>query len=375
MAHTNLQLCSMIRADGKLEISLADTDMPTPAADEVVVRIEAAPLNPSDLAVLFGPADLRSATAETRAGLPVIVADVAEKALQAVAARVGKALPVGNEGAGVVVAAGESDAAQALLGTTVGLFGGGTYRQFHCVNIRQCLPLPPGTTPQQGASCFVNPMTALAMVETMRMEGHEALVHTAAASNLGQMLNRVCIDDGIKLVNIVRKAEQAELLRAAGANYICNSSDDNFRADLVEALSETKATIAFDAIGGGRLAGDILACMEAAAAKAGGEYSVYGSETFKQVYIYGSLDRGPTTLMRSFGFAWSVGGFLLTPFLKKISMEQLMRMRSRVADEITTTFASHYADSLSLTQAVSLEAISAYATQATGQKFLLQPQV
>ena len=212
------------------------------------------------------------------------------------------------------------------------------------------------------------------MVETMRMEGHEALVHTAAASNLGQMLNRVCIDDGIQLVNIVRKAEQAELLRAAGAKYVCNSSDDSFRADLVEALSETKATIAFDAVGGGRLAGDILACMEAAAASAGGEYSVYGSETFKQVYIYGSLDRGPTTLMRSFGFAWSVGGFLLTPFLKKISMEQLMRMRDRVASEITTTFASHYADSLSLTQVVSLEGVSAYATQATGQKYLLQPQ-
>jgi NADPH:quinone reductase-like Zn-dependent oxidoreductase len=374
MQHTNLQLRSLISQDGKLELSISDTEMPKPAANEVVVRVEAAPLNPSDLAVLFGPADLRSAAIAERDGLPVITADIPEKLMKVVAARVGKALPVGNEGAGVVVAAGESDAAQALLGKTVGLFGGGTFRQYHCVNVQQCLELKPGTTPEQGASCFVNPMTVLAMVETMRMEGHEALVHTAAASNLGQMLNRVCIDDGIELVNIVRKPEQEELLRSMGARFVCNSGSDSFRADLVAALSETKATLAFDAIGGGRLVSDILGCMEAAASRAMSEYSVYGSDTFKQVYIYGSLDRSPTTLTRSFGFSWSIGGFLLMNSLKKMSAEQHVRMRSRIANEISTTFASQYARSVSLKEAMSLEAIAAYGAQATGQKFLLKPQ-
>lgn len=374
MTQTNLQLRSLITADNTVELYLSDTEIPEPTADEVVVRVEAAPLNPSDLAILFGPADLKTARIEQRSERPVVIADIPEKLMRTVAARLGQALPVGNEGAGVVVAAGSSEAAQALLGKTVGLFGGGTYRQFHCVNVRQCLELTPGTTPAEGASCFVNPMTALAMVETMHMENHKALVHTAAASNLGQMLNRVCIDDCIDLVNIVRKPEQETLLRDQGAKYVCNSSSDSFHADLTDALVATGATLAFDAVGGGRLASDILSCMEAAAARGMSSYSVYGSDVLKQVYIYGSLDRGPTTLTRGFGFSWSIGGFLLMPFLSKISPEQHAKMRTRIANEITMTFASHYSQEVSLTEALSLEAIAIYGMQATGAKYLVTPQ-
>ena len=374
MATTGLQLRSQVNEDNTLELCLEEVTFPEPGPGEVLVRIEATPINPSDIALLFGPADLATARAGGTAERPVLTADIPENLMRMVAGRIGQSLPVGNEGAGVVVAAGDSAAAQALLGRTVGVVGGEMFAQYRCVDASQCLPLQEGTTAAQGASCFVNPMTTLGMVETMRMEGHTALVHTAAASNLGQMLNRVCAADGIDLVNIVRKPGQEAILRDLGAKFIVNSSGDNFMGDLTEALAATGATLAFDAIGGGKLAGQILTCMEAVAARSLSAYNRYGSDVFKQVYIYGGLDRGPTTLNRNFGFAWSLGGWLLMNFLQKAGMERVAAMRERVAAEITTTFASHYTREVSLAETLSLEALSVYGRQATGEKFLINPQ-
>jgi NADPH2:quinone reductase len=294
--------------------------------------------------------------------------------MKIVAGRMGESLPVGNEGAGVVVAAGSSDAAQALLGKTVGMVGGEMYAQYRCMNIMMCLELEEGTTAAEGASCFVNPLTALGMVETMRSEGHTALVHTAAASNLGQMLNRICLDEGIDLVNIVRKSEQEEILRKLGAQYICNTSSEDFMKELTEALVKTGATIAFDATGGGKLANQILSCMEAAAVQRMTQYNRYGSDVFKQVYIYGGLDTSPTVLSRNFGFTWSLSGWLLTPFLQKAGLEKLIEMRTRVAAELKTTFASHYTQEISLADVLSLDAIAQYNKRATGTKYLIKPQ-
>jgi NADPH:quinone reductase len=374
MSTSSLQFRSLVKDDNTLELSLAEVMIPDPGPDEVLVRIEAAPLNPSDLALVLGPADVSSARVSGSADSPIVTADIPENLMKMVAGRIGESLPAGNEGAGVVVAAGESDAAQALMGKIVGVIGGEMYAQYRCLNVFQCLELEPDTSAAEGASCFVNPLTALGMVETMRAEGHTALVHTAAASNLGQMLNRICIADGVDLVNIVRKTEQEDILREMGAKYICNSSSDSFFSDLTAALAETKATIAFDATGGGRLASDILTCMEAAAVQNMSEYNRYGSDVFKQVYIYGGLDRSQTTLSRSFGFSWSLGGWLLTPFLQKAGMEKSMQLRARVAAEIKTTFASHYSEEISLGQVLSLDAIERYSKQATGEKFLIKPQ-
>jgi NADPH2:quinone reductase len=373
MTDTALQLRSLIRAEGQLELSLARVDVPSPGPDEVVVRIEASPINPSDLGLLFGPADMSTAKASGSADQPVVTADIPKGLLRTVAARFDQSLPVGNEGAGVVVAAGSSDAARALMGRTVAVIGGAMYSQLRVINVGQCLELSSGTTPAEGASCFVNPLTALGMVETMRLEGHSALVHTAAASNLGQMLNKLCQKDGIDLVNIVRKPEQEELLRKLGAKYVVNSTAPGFMQDLITALTTTGATLAFDATGGGRLAGQILTAMEAALNAAAGSYSRYGSTTHKQVYIYGGLDRSPTEFNRNFGMAWGIGGWLLTPFLQKIGFEGGQRLRQRVADEIKTTFASSYARVVSLAEALSLDAIASYGKQATGEKFLIDP--
>ena len=374
MTDTNSQLISTISEDNKLTLSLQNIERPQPGADEVVIRIEAAPLNPSDLAVMFSAADMSTATQSGTEDNSVIIADVPAKFMPAVKARVSQAIPVGNEGAGTVVATGSSPAAQALMGKTVAVIGGGTYRQYLCAHVKSCLELKEGTTAKEGASSFVNPLTALAMVETMRAEGHKAIIHAAAASNLGQMLNRICIADGIDLINIVRKAEQETLLRDMGAKYVVNSSRDTFLAELTAAIIETGATIAFDPIGGGQLTSDILNCMEVAAARDMKEHSVYGSDTFKQVYIYGALNRGPITLNRNFGFAWGVNGFLLFNALGKLEAKTLMAMRKRVADEITTTFASHYTHEVSLAEALQLPSIAAYAKQATGEKYLITPQ-
>ena len=370
---SHLQLRSRINKSAQLELSLVSIPVPELKADEVLLRIEASPMNPSDLGLLFGAADLTTAKASGDAKHPVVTAQVPEKLMRAMAGRLDESMPVGNEGAGVVVKAGASEAAQALLGKTVAALGGAMYSQYRAVKATQCLVLPAGTTPAEGASCFVNPLTSLGMVETMRREGHTALVHTAAASNLGQMLNKICLKDGVSLVNIVRKPEQAQLLKAIGAKYICDSSSPTFMQELTEALVASGATIAFDAIGGGKLAGQILAGMEAAANQKATEYSRYGSTTHKQVYIYGGLDRGPTEITRSFGMAWSVGGWLLMPFLQKIGFDGAAKLRQRVVDELKTTFASKYTKEVSLAQALQLSEIAVYSQQATGTKYLVTP--
>ncbi|MGY3458764.1 hypothetical protein ACVWW5_004214 [Bradyrhizobium sp. LM3.4] len=304
---------------------------------------------------------------------PVITAKVPEGAMRAMAGRLDESMPVGNEGAGVVIRTGSSEAAKALMGKTVAMIGGAMYAQYRTLKVRECLPLPEGTTPAEGASCFVNPLTALGMTETMRREGHKALVHTAAASNLGQMLNKICIKDGIPLVNIVRSKEQADILHRIGAKYVVDSTAPSFLGDLTNALVETGATIAFDAIGGGKLAGDILNCMEIAINKTAKEYSRYGSNVHKQVYVYGGLDIRPIELPRGFGMAWGVGGWLLFPFLMKIGQADGAKLRQRVVDELKTTFASHYTKVVSLQEALDPANIAVYAKRATGEKFLINP--
>jgi NADPH:quinone reductase-like Zn-dependent oxidoreductase len=370
---TGLQLRSLLKKSGELELSLADIPTPEPGPDEVVVRVEGAPINPSDLGLLIGPADMSTAKASGTRESPVVTAKVPEAAMKAMAARLDESMPVGNEGAGVVIKTGSSDAAKALLGKTVAMIGGAMYAQYRTLKVNECLPLPDGTTAAEGASCFVNPLTALGMTETMRREGHKALVHTAAASNLGQMLNKICIKDGIGLVNIVRSKEQADILHKIGAKYVVDSTAPSFMDDLTNALVETGATIAFDAIGGGKLAGQILTCMEISANKTAKVYSRYGSSTHKQVYIYGSLDPRPVELNRAFGMAWGVGGWLLFPFLMKIGQADGAKLRARVVAELKTTFASHYTQVVSLQEALQLANIAIYGKRATGEKFLINP--
>ena len=372
---TALQLRSLVQADGQLQITLESTPVPSPGADEVLIQVQATPINPSDMGLLFGLADLSTLQVSGTADRPVVSARIPEAAMPSMAARVGESMPVGNEGAGLVVAAGASPAAQALLGRTVAVIGGAMYSQYRAMPAAQCLPLPAGTTAAEGASCFVNPLTALCMVETMKREGHTALVHTAAASNLGQMLHKICLKDGIGLVNIVRKPEQAALLREMGAHYVCDSSAPHFMADLTDALTATGATIAFDATGGGTLAGQILQCMEAAINRNAKEYSRYGSAVHKQVYLYGGLDTRPTEIKRSFGMAWGVGGWLLFPFLGKIGDAAAQKLRERVAAELKTTFASHYARTVSLAGALSADAIAVYGARNTGAKVLIDPSM
>ena len=370
---TGLQLRSTVRKEGILELSLASVPIPEPKPDEVVVRVDASPINPSDLGLMLGGADLSTAKVSGTPDYPVVTASIPAAMMRGMAGRADQSLPVGNEGAGVVVDAGSSDQAQALIGKTVAILGGAMYAQFRCMRASQCLVLPPGTTPAEGASCFVNPLTALGMVETMRAEGHSALVHTAAASNLGQMLNKICIQGGIGLVNIVRKQEQVDRLKALGAKHVVSSGAPTFMDDLTEALVATGATLAFDAIGGGKLASQILSSMEAAANRTAKEYSRYGSTAHKQVYVYGGLDRSPTELTRNFGMAWGIGGWLLTAFLQKTAPEAAQKLRERVAAEIKTTFASHYDKEVSLAEALRLEEIAVYGKQATGQKYLITP--
>ena len=370
---TGLELRSIITGAGELELSLVNAPTPTPRADEVVVRIEAAPINPSDLGLLLGPADLATAVASLQDGLPLVKAKIPQGLMKAMASRLDQSMAVGNEGAGVVVAAGDSPEAQALNGKTVAVIGGAMYSQYRCVRAKDCLVLPADATPADGASAFVNPLTALGMVETMRMDGHKALVHTAAASNLGQMLNRICLKDGIGLVNVVRDARQEELLRRLGARHVCNSSAPSFVDDLNRAIAETEATLAFDAIGGGALASQILNAMEIAAARAKPAYSRYGSSVHKQVYIYGGLDTRPTELRRSYGMAWGVGGWLLFPFLQRLGAEQAAKLRERVVAELKTTFASHYSHVVSLQEALQIPNLLACNRRATGEKFLIAP--
>jgi NADPH2:quinone reductase len=371
MAVTGRQLSSTANADGTLTLTLQEVTLDDPAADEVIVRVEAAPINPSDLGLLLGPVDL--STMRIGAGSePALTFDVPEQRRGALAARLGQPLPVGNEGAGTVVAAG--DAAQSLLGRRVGMLGGGMYADYRKLPVQDVVPLPEGASAADGASMFVNPLSALGFVETARREGHRAIVHTAAASNLGQMLQKICLKDGVPLVNIVRSQEQEDVLRNIGATFVLNSKDADFRTKLTDAIAETGATIAFDAIGGGTLGSDIVQAMEQAASRTMAEYSRYGSNTFKQLYIYGALDLAPTTLNRlAFGFQWSVSGWLLTPFLQKAGRETAMRMRQRVVDELTTTFASHYTRTIGLAEALQPDVLRAYERKATGEKYLIDP--
>ncbi len=375
MALENLQLRSLARKSGELELSLVKLPVADPAPDEIVVRIEGTPINPSDLGLLIGPADVSTIKVSGTKDLPVVTAAIPEMALRAIAARLDESMPVGHEGAGTVVAAGSSPEAQALLGKMVAILGGEMYATYRTVKARAALPLPAGATAADGASCFVNPLTALAMVKTMQLEGHTALVHTAAASNLGQMLNKICLKDGVQLVNIVRSDEQTKILKDIGAKHIVDSSKPTFNEDLISALKDTGATLAFDAIGGGKLAGQILGAMEIALNSKPGAYSRYGSSTHKQVYIYGRLSLEPTILGAAYGMAWGVGGFLLTPFLAKVGMEEAGKMRARVAAELKTTFASHYTKTLSLRDVLDPETIRAYNRKATGEKFLINPSL
>ncbi|MDF1687783.1 MAG: zinc-binding dehydrogenase [Parvibaculaceae bacterium] len=370
---TGAQIQSKITSGGQLEISIEQVDMPTPGASEVVVRMEAAPINPSDMGPLFGPADIRQAKRTDAGGRVVLSAPVPEKRLGMVASRFDMSIPVGNEGAGIVIAAGEDAAAQALMGKTVAVLSGSAYSQYCCVPVASCLPHNDGTTPRDAASSFVNPLTALGMVETMKLEGHTALVHTAAASNLGQMLNKICLNDGVELVNIVRNDEQTAILKAIGAKHICDSSKESFMDDLVDALAETGATLAFDAIGGGRLVNTILVAMERAASRGVTGLNTYGSTALKQVYLYGGLDISPTTLDRNYGMAWGIGGWLLPLFLGRVGAERAAELQARVAREIKTTFASSFTKELSLEEALDIDNVQLYVAKKTGEKYLINP--
>ncbi len=369
-----LELRSLITPEGELQLSLEPMRYGELKPEQVLVEVQASPINPSDLGLLVGPADVAAAVQQGEGPARRLTAPIPSHLRKHVAARSGQSLAVGNEGAGRVIEAGASPKAQALLGKTVTVIGGGMYAQYRTIHADACMPLPDGATAADGASAFVNPLTALCMVETMRKEGHTALVHTAAASNLGQMLNRVCVADGIGLVSIVRSAEQAAILHGQGAVHVCDSSAPDFSERLVEALKATGATLAFDAIGGGRLASDILQSMETVAS-AGAAYSRYGSSSPKQVYIYGALDLGPTTLTRSFGLSWDVGGWLLTPFLEKAGAETRARLQARVMAELKTTFASRYTRTISMSQVLERDVFMAYLRRATGEKYLIDPSL
>ena len=369
------EIRSKVTSEGNIELSITQAELPIPSADEVLIKVEAAPINPSDLGLLLSfAADLSSISTSGSEDETVTSMKIHPALMGSMKPRLDQSMQAGNEGAGVIVDAGEN--VKEFIGKTVGLAGGAMYSQYRCVPAASCLVMDEGTLPSEAASSFVNPLTALSFIETMKMENHSALVHTAAASNLGQMLVKICKDDGIPLVNIVRKSEQVELLKNLGAEYVCNTSDESFMNDLVAALVSTGATLGFDATGGGNngeLPGQILSAMEIAANKTAKEYSRYGSDTYKQVYIYGGLDQSPTVLKRAYGMSWGLGGWLLTPMIGRIGMEKFGQMRIRVAKEIKTTFASSYAEEISFEEMLQPETIKSYAKQATGNKYLVNP--
>jgi NADPH2:quinone reductase len=373
--NSSKEIRSTLTNEGILELSIVNVERPVPGDNEVLIKVEASPINPSDLALLITfAADLDSLSVSGEGDQTVASIKLHPGLLGALKPRMGLSMEVGNEGGGVVIDAGVN--AKNLIGKTVGVAGGAMYSQYRCIPAQSCLVMNEGTTSMQAASSFVNPLTALAFVETMRLENHTALLNTAAASNLGQMLVKICKDDGVPLINVVRKPEQVETLKKLGAEYICDTSADSFMDDLVEAIVATGCTLGFDATGGGnggKLPGQILTAMEIAANKTATEYSRYGSDTYKQVYIYGGLDMSPTVLNRAFGLQWGLGGWLLTPMIGRIGMERFGQMRQRVAAEINTTFASHYTQEISLAEMLQPEIIRGYAKQATGEKYLVNP--
>jgi NADPH2:quinone reductase len=372
MTVTGRELRSTVTDDGTLRLTLEDVTLERPLADEVIVKVEAAPINPSDIGLLLGPANVATLRAAGTAERPVLAFEVQRERLAMIRGRLGQSLTVGNEGAGTVIASGENS--KSLQNRRVGMLGGGMYADYRKLKARDVVPLPEGASAADGASMFVNPLTALGFVETARSEGHRAIVHTAAASNLGQMLQKICLKDGIPLVNIVRSDEQEKLLRDRGAIHVLNSRSERFRSQLVDTLDETGATVAFDAIGGGSLGSDILQAMEQAASRKMTEYSRYGSSTFKHLYIYGALDLAPTVLNRlAFGFQWSASGWLLFPFLQKAGGEVVARLQQRVVDELTTTFASHYTRTIGLAEALDPDVLRDYERKATGEKYLIDP--
>jgi NADPH2:quinone reductase len=335
--------------------------------------MEAVPINPSDLGLLLAPADMSTVRSDTVDGHPALAADVTPGMARAFAGRAGKKLPAGNEGAGTVVAAGSSDAARSLMGRTVSFVQGRLYRTHARAKAADVMPLPEGAPAREGASLFVNPMTVQGFLNTLRDEGHSALVHTAAASNLGQMLAKLCLAEGVPLVAIVRSDEQKKILTAIGLTYVVDSSEDGFMDHLTEALADTGATLGFDAIGGGRMADHILTAMERAQKKRGAEFSVYGSPVHKQVYIYGRLDTGPTTLTARYGMYWGVGGWLLTPHLEAVGPERAREMRRFAVEERNGIFASDYTETISLDDMIDPEIARAYQRKATGEKYLVDP--
>ncbi len=368
---TTRQLTSTISSDGTLTLRLEQRPIPAPEPDEVLVKLEAAPINPSDLGLMFGVTDWSQATGSGAGDDAVISVPVPEHLMRHVQSRLDKPMLPGNEGAGTVVGAGDSPAAQAMIGRKVGMMGGAMYADYRVVKLMNCLPLPDDVSTKEGASCFVNPLTALSFLETLRDEGHTAMVNTAGASNLGQMLVKLCAAEGIELISIVRKPEQEAILARVGAKHVLNSEADDFLPALTAKLIETDATLAFDAIGGGKMAGQILSCMEQAQASKMTEYSVYGSTVHKQVYIYGILNSAPTELPRNTGFAWDVGGWLLTPRLQKAGMAKVIAMRERVAANLKTIFASDYSHEISLADVVNVDVMMNYAAKRTGEKYVI----
>ncbi len=368
MTTTGKQIFTTLDAGGTLTVEVAESTFPEPTGNQVLVRMEAAPINPSDLALLFSAANLENA--EYSDGR--LVAQMPEPFLSGAKGRHGQRLPVGNEGAGTVIATGDSDMAKALDGQRVACVPGTAFSQYAIAEATMCLPLG-DVSSEDGASAFVNPMTALGFVETARMEGHDAIIHLAAASNLGQMLNRICQEDGMKLVNIVRKQEQVDLLKGMGADHVVNSSDDDFMDRLRSAIDATGAFLGFDPIGGGTMTDACLKAMEQVAASRMSEFSRYGSSQDKKMYMYGRLDLGPTILTPSYGLQWTVSGWLLTPFLARAGMEVMIRMRQRVLSNITTTFASNYKRKVTLEEMLQKDAALDYRAMKTGEKYLVTP--
>lgn len=365
------QILSTLTADGAITAEIVPFTLPTPTGNQVVVRVEAAPINPSDLSMLFGPADIEQG--EYSPGK--VVARMAPNFAAMMRARHGLPLPMGVECAGTVIAAGDGAAAQAILGKRVSCVTRTAFATHAMTEAPMTIALPDDVTAAQGASTFVNPMTALGFVETMRRDGFSGIVHTAAASNLGRMLIRICAADGVPLVNIVRKPDQVALLRGLGAEHVLDSTAPDFQERLTDAIAATGAMAGFDAIGGGTMSSQILAAMERAALRANTDqaFTLYGSNVPKKVYIYGALDLGPTILDRSLDFRWQLAAWLLPPFLASCEPEVARRLRARVLAELKTTFASHYEAQIDLDAMLSREAVLAYNARRSGEKYLLVP--